>query len=599
MKTKLTIAALALALGVGSVYADNEKINLSRRGNPVGSLKIKDIADIHYSNSGADGFKDIEFKMKNDLVKTFAISNLDKIEYVEGLPDNPYSFTVNPHHMCATLQIEGPGDQFYRVTGTPTSELKGYDESLWAQILIESDIEYLYSVADYYSYPLSHWAPQEIFEYELGKRDWFPDEEILMGQEIVICLYTCRLNGDEVEVTTEPFTKVFKCKDPVDVGTKFNIDVDMGSTSMTVKVDPIDDPDIYYNIDIFSAEEIAQYEPWYLVQNSLYNLEKMIYQYGVYSSWEEALYHQHGEKTKKNLKSGDFWVPFVYGVEYGVTTTAGQWEIVEVPLATVTDDCTFSVTQTQTAASEVRLDIVPSNPDTRYVAMLIESEKIQGDPEAYLPEYYVAGQVWYYNATNNINWKTSPFVHSGNATVETSDGVINGKYLNVDTEYTVLIFGVTNDGTRTTAVHQEKVMTYAETHEDPLTFDITFSNFQDGQYYKFMDITIVPSDPNMKYVFDDLPIDNPYASLEDGEEEMVNKYVQVQGKYLKLLEGEQTKTFSMSLGWNEGATWEPYAVFVFGYDGQQTGPLYYFLVNPADGTVTQVTGPGSEDDKAE
>lgn len=592
MNTKVTIAALALTLGIGSAIGANDKLYLSNGGNPFASVKIDNLNEITYTNSADGGFKNIKFGLKDKSAKTFAISKFDKMEYLEGLPENPYSFTVNPHHMCATLNIEGPQNQFYRLSGALTSQLKGYDESVWADVLVNDDIEYLNSVAEYYQYPLSHWEPEEIFLSDLGKLDWFPDDVIDMGQEIAICLYTCRLNGDEVEVTSEPFMQVFTCKEPVDVGTEFEINVDITSTSMTVKVDPIDDPDIYYNIDIFSPEDIATNGLQYLVTMSLLNLEKAIYQYGIYPSWDEALYQGHGEKTKKNLKSGDNWVVFVYGVEYGVTTTGGNYEFVEVPLATVTDNCTFTVNATQKSPAEMSLEITPSNPSTRYVAFLIESEKIAGEPDEFKPEYYVAGQVYYLNYTNNINWATSEYVHSGKSTVSTLDGVINGKIMKAGTEYTVLIFGVTDDGTRTTALHQEKVMTERGDQQGNVTFDITFSDFDDSsEYFRFMNMHIVPSDPEAKYVVDLLKVSNSYASLENGEEEFVQRYVDVQGTYLKLNQGEMDKTLSMNMASTE---WEDYAVFVFAYDGALNGPLYYYIVNPETGDVTQVTGPGAE-----
>lgn len=596
---KTTILMAGLLLAAGSVNAENARLNLFKGGNKTHAYKVNDISAISYHNPlNGDGMSHIRFNFADGSSELMRLDEIEDMQYAEGLPDNPFTVDLVPHHMCGSLYISSSEQgHYYRVTGMPTSRLEQYDMSLWTDILINKDKEYIQSVADYYQKPLSSWDEKDIFEYEMGQRDWFPDEIISPGTQCAICLYTCKLNGNNVEVTTEPMLLICNCKTQEDVGTRFNIDADITSTKITVKVDPINDEEIQYNVNLFSADEVASSGIDYLVQMSLYRLEQGIYIYGMPASWDEALNRGHSEHTWTNKRSGDKWVAVVYGVEYGVPTTICCTKEFEIPIATPTDDCKFEVTSTQVSPSEMKLNVTPSNQDTRYVAILVESSKIAGTPEEHLPELYAANQVYYLNSTNNIKWNDSKYVGSGARELSTLTDVIDGQFLKVGVDYTVLLFGVDEVGTRTTELVQIPVCTQQTEVRDELSFEVNFHDFNpEGAYFHSIFLNIKPSDLNAKYVVDKLQLSNYYAQL-DGltDEEYMQQYIDVSGKYLEVYSGEFDNEFLMGQGWSGSAdSWEDYAFIIFGYDGTVTSPLYYYQVNPLTGEVKQLRGPGSE-----
>lgn len=597
MANKLMIAALMLAAG-SSTFAvnNNDKINITIDGALSRSFKVGDIKGISYENPRDNGFSKIRFDFSDSEFQSLPISKIESMEYVEGLADNPYTFTVTPHHMCASLQIAGPGENtWYRLSGVPVKKLEGIDKSLWPQILVQADIDYLHSVADYYQYPLSHWEMSEIFLNDVGQIDWFPDEVIPAGQEIAVCLYTAEIVNDEVEVTSEPYMVVFKCKEIEDVGTKFDISADMTSTKINVKVDPINDPDIQYYFTIYSAEDIASTGLVRLIEMTLLNLEKQIYQYGTAGGWDDVLYRGHAERTWKNRCSGEVYVAVAFGVEYGVTTTDASWQAFEIPLAVPTDDCTFTVTQEQVSAAEVKINVVPSKPDTRYAAYLVKSEKIAEDPEnpdQHKAEYWLANQINFSVQSNTINWANNPKIYTGEKTLSTKDDIFDGMLLQAGVEYTVLLFGVNTDGERTTELVKIPVCTQEAEVEEPLTFTIEFGEMDmSSPYFRGLPIKITPSDPTKTYVFDKLRMSNSYANINNcSDTEFMNRFAASYGKYLTVYTGEKETEVMMS----RDNTWEDYCIFIYGYEGAPTGPLYYYKVDPGTATIQQLRGPGIE-----
>lgn len=596
MNIKHTLSsAVAVAISFAA-FADsnvNDKINITSGDQLIRSFKISDINDISYEDFTAGGFKKIRFDVAGREPNSILIDDIQKMEYVEGLPENPWSVTVAPHHMSATLTVENGNENcWYRIAGKTFRELKDIDSSIWADYLVQDDIAYLLSVADYYEKPLSSWPMSDLAWNTPDRIDWFPAQEIEAGQDIALCLYTFSVDGNDVEVTTEPILLTFKCKDIEDVGTRFDISTDLTSTKVTVKVDPIDDPEIQYYFELYSAYDVLNNGLQYCVANTLLNIERMIYQYGVYSSWDDVLFTGHAERTWKNLCSGEVYVAVAFGVEQGVTTTAASIEEIVVPLATPTDPCTFEVVQTQLNPSEVQLAITPSNTDTRYVTMLVKSEKIAGDPDEYKAEYWASTKVQYLNTLHSIDWSASPLVMSGAQTITTNDNMVDKALLQVGTEYTVLIFGVDGDGTRTTELLKIPVVTTEETPEEPLTFEITFDNFDTtSPYFRFVHITAVPSDPEMTYVFDKLKVSNSYANIDDYTDgQFIQRYTGSMGQYLNT----RTGTLDYELSMNMDATWTDYCFFIFGYNGGQTGPLYYYRINPETGEITRLRGAATE-----
>lgn len=588
MKKTLAICGLAVA-AAGVMYAASDKINIFRNGILTHSINVDELDNISYEKKASgDGYSHMKANFKNGNVTRFYIDDLHGMEYTAGRADNPITVEVIPHHMCATLNITTTDeDELFRFYGLPVSQLASYDESVWGQKLFEADLAYLQEITAYYGRPLDTFDTDDVFYRGTQTADWFPTEVIPAGQEIALVMYTGYAEGDNIVLTSEPEVIRFNCKEIVDEGVRFDVTADMTSTTLTVKADAIGGSDIPFSIQLYSPEEVAEYGLQYLVGSSLSSLEQMVYRYGM--SWDDVTYRVHGERTYTNRRTGDSWVAVVFGCEYGVATTDASVEVFEIPMAEVTDDCTFEATVTQVSASEMSVEVVPSNETTRWTTLFVESSKLEGEDAA---EHYVANQVYWINSQNKLSWAESEMVHTGSATLNTHDDMINGEYMQVGTEYTALIFGLDEVGTRTTAVKQVKLQTESVSERD-LTFEIEKGEFDDSSmYYHFLELKVTPSDPEKKYVVESIPADNSYAQLNCTDEEFMQRYVDVQGQYLVLSQGEQTKRFSFAQSYSGGKTWGDHVIMVFGYDGEITSDLYLYKVDTETGEMTQLRGPG-------
>ncbi len=589
MRKTLAICGLAVA-AAGMIYAASDKINIFRSGILTHSINIDELDNISYEkDASGNGFSQMKANFKNGNVATFDIDDVQGMEYTAGRPDNPVTVEVIPHHMCATLSVTSPDDdEMYRFHGVPVSQLASYDESVWAQKLFDADLEFLQDVAGSYGRPLDSFDPDEMFFHGSQMLDWFPSETIPAGEEIALVVYTGYAEGNDVVLTSEPKLIRFNCKQLVDEGVRFDVTADMTSTTLTVKADAIGGSDIPFSIQLYSPEEVAENGLQYLVGVSLSNLEQMVYRYGM--SWDDVTYRVHGERTYTNRRTGDSWVAVVFGCEYGVATTDATVEVFEIPMAEVTDDCTFETSVTQLSASEMQVEVVPSNETTRWTTLFVESSKLGEEENA--AEMYVANSVYWINALNTLSWTDSKMVHSGSSTLNTHDDMIDGAYMQVGTEYTALIFGVDEVGTRTTAIKKVTLQTQSEVSGD-LTFEVEPGNFDDSQMYThYLEVTVTPSDQEKKYVFEHLPADNAYAKLDCSDEEFMQRYVDVQGEWLTLRQGTLTRMLPFAKSYTSTGNWGDYVIMIFGYDGEITSELYLYKVDGGTGEMTQLRGPG-------
>ncbi len=590
MKKQLILGGLAAAACIA--YASSEKINLIKNGSVFESFRVEKIDHIGYSGD-SEGYNTIDIYTLDGKKASVSLDGIDHIEYVAPLPSNPLSLEVEPHHYCATLTVNATDENaWYRIAGVDSKSLKNYDEADWADIVVESDIEYIYSVAAEYGRPLSSFRMDEIFEKGSQTRDWYPSESTLPETHIVLVAYTARLDGDKVVVTTEPLRADFTTKKIEDLGVKFDVTAEMTSNTIKVIADAQGGSDIPFAIELYSAEEIAVSGLKSLVQNSLLQMQQLVYNYGF--TWDEVTFRTHGEKTWTNRRMGDQWFAVVFGCEYGIATTDASWEVFTIPAPEITDPCTFEATATQLSPSEMNVTIVPSSPDTRYAAFLVEAEKIT---ETMTVEQYVANQIYWINSMNTFQWDTTDFIHTGEATLNTHDDLIGGEYLKADKEYYAIVCGIDETGTRTTEVKTVSCMTTTQTTEG-MTFDVKFGAFDDNSTWShFLEVTVTPSDPSAKYVFQSLSASNAYADLNCTDEEFISRYVDVQGQYLELLTGEKTKKLAFSSEFDYTTyeyVFKPYILMIFGYDGAQTSPLYIYSIDTATGKAELIRGPKDE-----
>lgn len=165
--------------------------------------------------------------------------------------------------------------------------------------------------------------------------------------------------------------------------------------------------------------------------------------------------------------------------------------------------------------------------------------------------------------------------------------------MSVGKEYSILIFGIDAGGGVITDILEQKVTPKSASADVKL--DMSFSNFRENGNTNYLDVNIVPSDKEAKYVFDYLPEDNVCVQLDCTDEEFVEQYTAVQGQYLSNMTytGDVEKKFAMGQEWNSVLgtwAWGKYTIFIFGYDGEQTSRLLMYEVNAETGEYTQIRG---------
>lgn len=587
MKKILAIAAITLATA-GTIMAATDKLKIYTNGNLSHSIAVDNIYDITYPLADANTslFQVMKLSLVDGTEKLVKLQDMTDMRYETGtLADNPFTIDVEPHHMCATLHVQTTDPQsYFRIIGVPASRLAGMDESLWADVLMQQDLDFIHNTAAEAGRDLSSYEPEEMFWQGSQTVDWYPSEIIDPETPIALCIYNAELRDERVVPTSEPQLIRFTTKKVEDLGVKFDLTLDLTSTRVTVKADAIDS-DIPFCIELYTAEDVYQYGLVAMVSKSLQQMEQMVYRFGN-GDWSTVTFRNHGEKTYTNRLSGDPYVAVAFGCEYGVTTTDATVEIFVIPLAEAIDDCSFDYNLTQLSPAEVKVDITPSNPSTHYIGMLVENSALRD--EEFAEEYYFARHVWAINTMNSIQWTTSDLVHTGASSFSTYN-TVDGKYLKADTDYTLLVCGIDEEGTRTTELTKIPIRT-TSTQEQQVSFDVRFSNFDgEGRWTHSMDITVIPSDRNAKYVFAYLKSSNAYANLDCTDQEFATRYVDSYGSWLELLSGEKTKRATFDSEY-EGGEWVfgEYTVFVFGYEGALTSPLYAWRINTTTGEVTQV-----------
>ncbi len=601
MKKTLILCGLA-AFAALTASAECEKMSFFKNGMPSHNVMIDANSTAKYTGQG--GYTHLNITDKNGDTKEIAMGDFDHFKFANILAENPITIEVERHYTSATLDIKTSNvSMWYRVTGMPTRHLQHIDKSAWADYLVQDDINYVYGVAADNNIDLSKVSMQDVFEQGNQVRDWFPDEAITDNTPIALVAYTGRLINGKIQVTSEPLLIEFTTKKQDALPVKINITGDMTSTRLTVKYDPVIDEELLtednkdtdpkkvpYLTALYSGLDAANYGLEQMVYVTLLQAENMVYNNGY--EWDELTGLGHCEQTFYNRRTGDLWVAIAFGCEYGVQTTQVSYEIFEIPNATVVDNCTFDISYTQKSPAEVEVKVVPSDPNTAYVAFLARKDRIAENQYYDDYEYYFANKVYWVNVMNTFQWHSTDYLHQGEFTFNSYTDLIDGEYLQADVEYEVIVAGIDEVGTRLTELAHLPVKTSA-VGVNKFSFDISFKNFIGGtNFYHWITLDIKPSDPNARYIVEDLAFSNAYAQIAGRtDEQIIKDLTSVDAQYLKFHKGNEEVSVYDAGSYNGQDVYEGRRIMVFGYDGVATSDLYVFDWDSVTGEIVQLRGP--------
>jgi hypothetical protein len=586
----LLLAALCSVL---TIFAASDYINIFNADGLWRKIKVDNIKDItfEFCNGVSDDDDPYDFQYmyvthKDDTkADLFKMSKITDMVYEHALTESPLTLTVTPHHKCATFHISSSDpNAYYRYGMFRADVVNDLSRDELEQLIYTYETELLNAMAEYHGYTLSHYSDDDVFYQGDQSLDCFPttveEEAAMPGSEYIAYAYTATITEDGLVFTHAPAITSFVAKEMKTEDADFSFSADMTSISITgnVTCQPEDKP---FYIMAFDKSEVDSDGISTLVTQQLSNLETAVYRGS--GNWNDYVWYGTGNKTSKPVYAGQEVVIAAVGCEYGIQTTDIATQTYTIPLPEVVDDCSFAVTTEEQSKSQITLNITPSNANTRYVVMLDKTENISD------AEYYAARRMYYYTYTNQVLWPVANndrHIFSGTRSLDSKEDILNGQYLSLDTPYTFLIFGVSEDGARTTAITKYEYTPTASADSDKLTFDIQFGEFDASDDYSHsIPLTITPSDLNAKYVAEVYEYSDMWLGWDDATFMSEWSSINGNGAYVTLHNGVYNQTLEFD---NWGFGWDTKMVFVYGYD--TPSDLYLYTINTETGEVTQLRG---------
>lgn len=338
----------------------------------------------------------------------------------------------------------------------------------------------------------------------------------------------------------------------------------MTSTGVTIDVLP-SDKTIYYTWNIlekavadekYGDDNALTAYALQLVNQDLEDYRNYVDQNG---SLTDILSHADDLIRINTLDPATEYQIFAFGIDEkaGTAITGVTRKEFSTPEFKIQDECLFTITFDKVLQTEMTFTVHPDNPSTRYYVGICPTELInaQGaDATAlqFIRQADVAG----------VDWAAHSSLHSGDLTVNTFEdmGITD---MTPGQSYTVVVFGVSDLGERTTAVSQASQI-LPEVVPSDMTFEITLVEQTESGAI----LSIVPSVKDEPYIAGAMKYEQ-YSEYIGKDEEFMNYVIEYGG--MGVYEGDYLMDRSTAL-----ISDTKYVCFAFGYSGGITTPLTIF-----------------------
>lgn len=341
---------------------------------------------------------------------------------------------------------------------------------------------------------------------------------------------------------------------------------DLTSATVTIKIDfKNSDEYAYFTWNLMTSEDYrTRYaSPEELIDEELKELiEVQLPDYQAYVDPDgtliDILSRISDSQKITGLKEQTEYTVYAFGVgPEGEATTALETYTFTTPAWEAVDACTFDITFPEEDIEQLQFSftVTPSNEQTRYYVGLVDTAEIDASsPEEVAAEFIRRANI------AEVDWSTSKTLRQGVQTLHTYNDMEIAD-LEPDTDYSIVVFGMSSLGERTTAVAYETVRTLPVPQSD-MTFDIKVLEELDGG----VRIQFTPSVDNETYYAGTIRKDQ-YDAYVGRDEEFMNYVVTTAG--LGLQQG------AYLLERPEGALSvdRDYVYFAFGYIGGITTGL--------------------------
>ena len=334
--------------------------------------------------------------------------------------------------------------------------------------------------ADYYGYSLEFLLENSSIlyhgDYE-GKMDVFQPESDYY-------IYAFGLQTDATVTTTSSVTWYDQRIDFVEE------EVGIRDISMTVSPES---SDFRYLAGYLSEEEfdvIADFVP-YMIQETQFVIDM-----------------NQSTINASGLFSDCNYVFWAFGAERGYQNTELFTQTVATSGVEVSDDCTFDISITETGTYDVAFSVTPTSDQTRYVVLVTEAEDILGLDDSEVADACI-------NSLNESSpgWATDDnFVFRGQVSESYGD-------LTPVTSYMLVVFGITTEGERTTAVEMQNFTTQAVPQSDmELSIEVVSST------YSNVTVNIASTSADEEYMYGIMTRDL-YESMGGNDEAVLNSII--------------------------------------------------------------------------
>ena len=432
---------------------------------------------------------------------------------VEALPESPLTVTITPHHYNLEYTVTTTEDDtWFTVFGCPKSKLAGVDKREWYMGYWAQFYEDVHAFADFWEKTVPEVDKKSILYHADGARTewWDQDYQITPEMDMVFIVIPAKYTEDDIVIAAEPTVIEWRTKKLEVAQVDYTFTYDPAPTSNKVEVGvKSSDPTIPFAVAIFNKSEVDQNGIENTVRLHLATLEQLAYSNGS-GGWPSLTNFGEGSARRSNIDVGDQFVVAAFGCEIGQLVTNIQTFDITVPPVSPTSNATFDVAATRLSGAEMSLDVKPSDKSLRWIA-LIEEETAFASTTT---EMWIARKLQFLTRMNGNRWTTdTDHIQTGDAVINSHDNVIDGVYFDTKKEYRLMVFGIDEEGGRTTNVYTQTLSTKSSEAPDEVTFDIKISDFdEDLQQYT---ATITPSDNNVKYVINNVSADNYYVKTTD------------------------------------------------------------------------------------
>lgn len=475
--------------------------------------------------------------------------------------ETPFTITITGLKEKEVVVSWFPADkQMTYVSGLDfKSSLDGYGGDYGKYI--EDDIAFLSKKAEESGMTLEEYLSKVLSKGDLGIR-W---ERLETNTEY--CAYAYGLETDGT-VTSRFVMERFRTKSVEQLDCNFTFEETEATDSrLAVRVTP-DNSSVRYYPGIMAKKNYDSAGSDDVIMNSIvdYIDEEIWFQslFGNWYTWADFTKIGTSEVSSDKLFSDTEYYAYAFGLEEkGLITTTFQKHLFKTAPVNITDDCTFEIESSVSSSYMADFRITPSKADTRYYISVLETD--------FMLKYSLEDiATILINDANEMSydWENGKYTFTGSRNLN-SYYDLDIMPLEPSTNYTLVLFGVSPDGKRTTAVATEQFRTNV-LKPSSMTFSLGVTDVTKNK----VTLTCTPSLKEELYILGCIRADkyNELGSDEAAIEAIVeywkNSYI-----YRVAYKGDMSLPTEIDIFYGQIKGNTDYYVFAFGYMGAVTTPL--------------------------